>query len=312
MKQTTLLVAALLCSATIPAQAHNSMTHQSANKKWSLGYSYENMKMEGMRDGTRDLSNADVFAQGFMMTPTEMTMQMHMFHAGYQMNHRLAFMAMLPYHVNHMDMIDNMGMTSSMKSSGLGDFSLSGQYGLWKSERSGVNVTLGLSLPTGSIDEGSGGTRYSYAMQLGSGTWDPMVGIGYYRQYQSWRLGADISTTLRFGENDNGYRLGNAYKLSLSAARALGSYFTGTVRLDGSSTDDVHGSDTQLMTGMSPENRGDFYGGERIDGVVALQFHPSALPGNLSAEFGLPLYQHTNGPQLEQDYRFKLGGHFTF
>lgn len=314
MKITTLAVAALLCSATLPAYAHNGMMHESADKKWTLGYAYEKMHMEDMRDGTSDLSNAEVFARGFMMTPTEMNMAMHMFHVGYQLNHRLAFMAMLDYRDNDMTMIDNMGMTSKMKSDGLGDLNLSGDYQLLKSTNSELNATLGLSVPTGSIDEKSAaGNRLPYMMQLGSGTWDPMIGLAYNYQLQSWTFGIGGNAVFRFGENDNGYRLGNEYRISLSAERLLSSYFTTQLRLDGTSTGEIEGIDTSLMRGMSPENHGEFYGGERIDAVMGLKFHPPALGGSgLLAEVGLPLYQHANGPQLERDYRFKLGGHFAF
>ncbi|HCM84145.1 MAG TPA: transporter [Alphaproteobacteria bacterium] len=314
MKISTLAVAALLCSAAFPAHAHNGMTHQSTDKKWTLGYTYEKMHMEDMRDGSNDLSNAEVFARGFMMTQTEMNMAMHMLHAGYQPNHRLAFMAMLDYRDNDMTMIDNMGMTSTMKSNGIGDLKLSGDYQLLKGANSGLNATLGLSAPTGSIDEKSNtGARLPYMMQLGSGTWDPMIGLAYNYQYRSWAFGIGGNAVLRFGENDNGYRLGNEYRISLSAARPLSSYFTAQFRLDGTSTGEIEGMDASLMRGMSPENHGEFYGGERIDAVMGLKFHPPALGGSgLLAEVGLPLHQRANGPQLEQDYRFKLGGHFAF
>lgn len=314
MKKTMLAAALLLCSAAIPAHAaHNGAGHGSADKKWSLGYSFEQMHMEDMRDGTDNLSNAEIFARGFMMTQTEMTMDMHMFHAAYQPNHRLAFMAMLDYRDNDMTMVDNMGAISTMQSDGFGDLKLSGDYQLLKGTNSGLAVTLGLSLPTGSIDEKDTGGRLPYMMQLGSGTWDPMLGIAYHYQYRSWRFGIAGNTVLRFGENDNDYRLGNEYHLSLSAQRLLGQYFTGAVRLDGQSTGEIEGRDPGLTLGMSPENHGEFYGGERVDAVFALQFHPAMFGGgNLSTEFGVPLYQHTNGPQLEQDYRFKLGGHFAF
>ncbi|MEF9437847.1 MAG: hypothetical protein L0922_03550 [Candidatus Mariimomonas ferrooxydans] len=44
---------------------------------WMLSYRYMYMGMDGNRDGTDSVSTGDVL-QDFMVTPTEMSMQMHM------------------------------------------------------------------------------------------------------------------------------------------------------------------------------------------------------------------------------------------
>ncbi|VAX01630.1 hypothetical protein MNBD_GAMMA20-2077, partial [hydrothermal vent metagenome] len=43
-----------------------------------LSYAYSTMHMEGNRDGVNDVSVAQVL-NDFMVSPTEMTLQMHMF-----------------------------------------------------------------------------------------------------------------------------------------------------------------------------------------------------------------------------------------
>lgn len=309
----TIMVAALCSLLATGAYAHDGMQHQSADKKWSFGYSYEFSRMKDVMDGSDDLETEDVIARGFMMAPIDMDMQMHMFHMGYQPSHRLAFMAMLPYINNDMTMENAMGVRSKMKSDGFGDIALSGDYLLWQNQADQVHVEFGLSMPTGSIDEkSSAGVRLPYAMQLGSGTWDPMLGISYAHQYHNWTFGAAAHATFRIGENDNNYSLGNVYGLSLSTARALGHGLTASFALDGHSTGEIQGRDSALALGMSPLNRGDFYGGQGVDGVFALAFAPEATSVNFSAELGLPIYDHSNGPQLDEAYHFKLGAMVNF
>ena len=46
-----------------------------------FSYQFMRMKMDGNRDGTDELSPAQVREQGFAVVPTEMTMDMHMLEA---------------------------------------------------------------------------------------------------------------------------------------------------------------------------------------------------------------------------------------
>lgn len=314
----TMIMAALCSLLTTGVYAHDGVMHDMDTNtaqmgKFSLGYSYEFMKMDGMRDGTDELSPAQVRARGFMMSPIDMDMQMHMFHLGYQANHRLALMAMLSYLDNEMTMENGASVRSKMKSDGFGDLTLSGRYELLKEANSMFGMTAGLSIPTGSIDEkNTAGVRLPYMMQLGSGTWDPMIGMDYSYHYGSWVLGINANAVFRLRDNTNNYHLGNEYHMSLSASHPLGENFTGQLRLDGKNTGEIEGRDTSLALGMSPANRADFYGGQRVDAVMGISFNPGQIPAVLNAEFGLPIYEYTNGPRLETDYRFKLGAHFMF
>ena len=66
---------------------------------------------------------------------------------------------------------------------------------------------------------------------------------------------------------------------------------------------------------MVPTARVDLRGGKRVDAVIGLNYlHSSGiLKGNrLAVEFGLPIYQYLDGPQLETDYRLMAGWQFAF
>jgi hypothetical protein len=76
---------------------------------------------------------------------------------------------------------------------------------------------LGVSVPTGSINEKNkadptGESTLAYNMQLGSGTYDTVVGVTPMYFTPDYQLGGRLSATLRNGYNSEGYRLGNLYK----------------------------------------------------------------------------------------------------
>ena len=115
----------------------------------------------------------------YMMIPTSMTMDMHMVMAMYGITDRLTVMAMGTYVANTMKMIMDMGPMRSISSvapmvtSGVGDTEVRGIYKINKY----LVGSLGLSLPTGSINEkvDTMGKEYRapYDMQLGSGDLRP-------------------------------------------------------------------------------------------------------------------------------------------
>ena len=84
-----------------------------------------------------------------MMVPTEMTMDMHMFGTMHAISDQWTLMCMLNYLDNEMTMINRMGVTSKMKTSGLGDLKIGGLYDLarWEDGRR-AHLSLGFSAPT--------------------------------------------------------------------------------------------------------------------------------------------------------------------
>ena len=89
----------------------------------------------------------DRVAEGFMVAPTSMTMEMHMFGAMYAATDDLTVMAMFPYLRKSMDHITNMGVKFTTKSEGLGDIRLTGLYKLFEQDGHYVHLNTGLSFP---------------------------------------------------------------------------------------------------------------------------------------------------------------------
>ena len=77
---------------------------------------------------------------------------------------------------------------------------IGGLYDLarWQDGRR-AHLSLGLSAPTGSIDEKSGANTVGYGMQLGSGTWDFHPAITYLGQTENYSYGAQLGGVLESG-----------------------------------------------------------------------------------------------------------------
>lgn len=149
--------------------------------EWMLSYRYMRMTMDGNRDGTDSLSAQDVLGQGFMVTPLNMTMEMHMLGAMFAPTDDVTLMAMVPFLRNEMDHLTGMGANFTTESEGLGDISVTALWRMFENERDRAHLNLGLSLPTGSIDERDAtpinpSAKLPYPMQLGSGTTDLILG----------------------------------------------------------------------------------------------------------------------------------------
>lgn len=291
--------------------------HTHKKGEWMTSYRYSRMKMKGNRDGNNNVSVAEVHAD-FPVAPTEMIMEMHMFGLMYGVTDNFTAMAMVPYIDKSMDHIVRNNVEFTTNSNGIGDVKLTGLYTFYQQGHHKLHFNGGFSIPTGSInqrDNTPGGfVRLPYPMQLGSGTIDFLPGITYNGHNQDWSWGSQISAVIRLeDENENDYQLGNEYRASVWGAKRLGNYISTSLRLDAIRWGNIDGADPLQDPNLVPTARTDLRGGERIDALVGMNVVIPELDNQrLAVEFGLPIYQHLDGPQLETDYRITVGWQWTF
>ncbi|MGB1087934.1 MAG: transporter, partial [Alphaproteobacteria bacterium] len=185
--------------------------HRHHAGEWMTSYRFMRMEMRGLRDGTNDVSPTDIFVPGkpptFPVAPTRMTMDMHMLGAMYGWSHHITLMAMVPWLENEMDhhVTPMPANNFTTKTEGLGDVKLSALMGVETDLPGTTHITLGVSLPTGSIDEKgqtpAGYVVLPYPMQLGSGTYDALIGGTWQNGQGDWAWGAQYSGVIRLGEN---------------------------------------------------------------------------------------------------------------
>ncbi len=154
-------------------------------------------------------------------------------------------------------------------------------------------VDFGASLPTGSIDEKNKAllTRnYAYNFQNGSGTYDGIIGLTSLWLKPSYQLGSRLSADIRTGQTNDGYRLGNLYKLDAWLDYPLAAGFI--PRLVGyyKHKDAILGADSTEPRDANTE----VYYHPEIDWQVAASLKYQHSFGNsfsLGGEFGVPLAQ---------------------
>ena len=284
-----------------------------------LSYRYMKMEMDGNRTGTDRVSTP---LADFMVSPLSMDMDMHMLGFMYAPTEKLTLSLMVPVLGISMDHRVNMNNVEfTTESDGIGDITIAGDYQLTKSANSNLLFNLGLSVPTGSIDEKdvipvSMGVpvQLPYPMQTGSGTYDITPGLTYTRLYSAWSWGAQGLYTFRTGENDNGYTLGDKLNISLWLAKMLNHSFSLSARLNALDWENIDGADNKLAPLPTvPTKNPELRGGSRVDALLGINYVAHSLNYiRFAFEIGLPVYQDLNGPQLETDLVFTLGTQYTF
>lgn len=284
-----------------------------------FSYRYMKMQMDGNRTGTDSVSTP---LPDFMISPLSMDMDMHMLGFMYAPTEKLTLSLMVPVLGISMDHRVNMNNVEfTTESDGIGDITIAGDYQLTQSANSNLLFNLGLSVPTGSIDEKdvipvSMGVpvQLPYPMQTGSGTYDITPGLTYTRLYSSWSWGAQGLYTFRTGENDNGYTLGDKLNISLWLAKMLSHSFSLSARLNALDWGNIDGADNKLdPLPTVPTKNPELRGGSRVDALLGINYVAHSLNYiRFAFEIGLPVYQDLNGPQLETDLVFTLGTQYTF
>ena len=279
-----------------------------------LSLQYMHMRMDGNRDGTDNVSTAEVLAQ-FPVAPLSMDMDMLMAGAMYGITDDISVMAMIPYVQKSMDHVTRMGTEFTTESEGFGDFRLVGGYDVYKTERHTVSLTAGLSIPTGSTDErddtpAGANQALPYPMQIGSGTLDLLPGIMYSGGMDDWSWGGQFGAIVRLGENDEDYTLGNEYTASVWGARSWADWLSSSLRLIGDVVENIDGADPRLNPQSAPTADPDLRAGNFISVGLGLNFFvpTGALRGTgLSIEGVVPAIQDLDGPQLKRDYTILVG-----
>lgn len=312
-----------------------------------FSYRFMRMDMEGARIGADPVSPDTIvttvpnrFAGAPMQPPTlrvvplQMTMDMHMLGAMYAPADWLTLMAMGSVFSNGMDHVTYQGGLGTAvlgnfrtESSGFGDTQVTGLVRLFESDAIGTrhraHLNLGLSLPTGSITEtdqiltplGTTPTpRLPYPMQLGSGTFDLRPGVTYTGASEEFSWGAQYQATLRTGENDEGYTLGDRHDATAWAQWGPASWIAFSGRVAFRTQDRIDGIDPLTAAPVQTANP-DFQGGERIDVGAGVNFagqHGLIEGHRLAVEILFPVYQDLNGPQLETDWTLTVGWQRAF
>ncbi len=306
--------------------------------EWMLGYHYMWQHSEGLQRGDSNIGTNDVFrspnpAGGYYtVAPLEMDMHMSMLELMYAPADWLTFMVMTGYTEMSMDMYGtpHHGGSHDMmagemmhreyfghSTSGWGDTSLTAMATLFNANHQTAHIDLGLSFPTGSVDEkGHAGAYTHYGMQLGSGTYDLLPGVTYLGQSDRLSWGAQYSAVIRLeDENDSGFRFGDIHQVTAWTAYRICDWASVSGRIAYRTEGQVHGHYDGAHNHSSPPDLQSNYGGDSLDLGVGLNlWAPSGLlkGHRLAVEAMWPVYQNLNGIQLEKDVTLYVGWQWSF
>jgi len=305
------------------------------------------MHMDGLLDGSSKVNVNDILGMPVMMgmptgqymaAPVNMDMNMTNFMLGYSFTDDFFAGIMLMHMNSQMDMRFNSMMQMmtgqqgfTMKSSGLADSMVMTKYRLFTDDplipKKQVSFLFSLSMPTGSIDERN--TRHPFAMrrnellpygmQLGSGTFDPTVGLLYQASRSPYWWGANLSYTARLYNNKRDYRLGNEAHLDLYGMYQLRHDLLAQLQLNMSHRGKIRGEMDEAVSGfsgrvvkndpnspyMTPLWDTSNTGHSKVMATLGFQWQPTTMQ-ILDLSVGLPMYTKTTGIQLEEDYRIML------
>ncbi len=313
--------------------------HRHAKGEWMVSYRVMHMDMAGAQIGTETATPEQIVTTipnrffgetgqpaTLRIVPTSMRMDMHMAGMMYGLSDDVTIMAMANYVTKEMDHTTFQGGTGTTElgtfrttPAGFGDTKIAALIGLTDT----VHVNAGLSLPTGSITQtddiltpmGDNPTvRLPYPMQLGSGTFDLEPGVTYRDQTGRFGWGAQVRGTIRLGDNDQGYALGDRAMATAWLAASLTQGIALSGRIEAQTLGSVNGIDPNIIGPVQTADP-DFHGGESVTGLIGLNFAATngALRGwRFGIEGGVPIVQNLNGPQMPTDFTFTAGVQKSF
>lgn len=312
-------------------------THKAG--EWMISYRFMHMAMADNLQGSRDISAQDIvtsipnrFAGNMMQPPTlrvvpvEMTTDMHMLGAMYAPSDDITLMLMLNHlskDMSHITFQGGMGTNQlgsfETKTSGLGDTKVAMLWNLKKTADYQFILNLGLSVPTGDIDESdhiltpmnmTPEVKLPYPMQLGSGTWDIEPGLTFTGHAHNWGWGGQLKATFRLNDNDNDYSLGDKLLASGWISHRVNEQLSLSARLSYLDQGRIDGIDAEVMLPVQTADPSNSGGSMLNLGIGANVL----LPGGhrLALEYETTLDQKVNGVQMAMDDMLTLGYQYAF
>lgn len=163
--------------------------------------------------------------------------------------------------------------------------------------RAGVSIPLGGTEPD-PFELGRLGRRHQH-VQLGTGTWDPLLGLAVGRRFGPFGLTATGFARLAFAENEHGYRAGHRFQAGVLADRAVSGPWRASAGLE------LSREEPERWHGRLDEEEGNL---GRTDLLLSLGLaRPVGGLGALRLAVGVPVLTRTRGAQLDYPFIVSVG-----
>lgn len=298
-----------------------------------FSYKFGSMKMYDTVNGNNYLSADEILKSPngasdssgtYMNAPIKMQMEKHMFGAMYAPTQKITLMAMIDYQLKKMKqkrMPMAGGTLFEVNSEGIGDLKVGSLFKLVDKKKLKIHYGLGISIPTGSIDErgatpASNSARLGYGMQNGTGTNDFFFLTNGIYNINKIKLGSQIYYKKHLGSvNKNKYKYGDHFRLNLWVSYRYFINLSQSLKLVYEKKNEMIGSDNEMNPRMSPVLDFGNHGSQKIILGTGINFvnHSKFLKNNrLALEILKPIYYNLKGIQMTESYKFILGWQYGF
>lgn len=299
---------------------------------WQVGFMYKWVRLKGFKEGNSNISNKDILFvpslnsrtdRNFPVLPTLITQKVAIGSLSYAINKNSNVSINVSYieqSTDHISIVPGYGLFT-IGSSGLGDITLNYSNVFLRKDNQQWSYSIGLSAPTGSIDEEGDTPRapddqqLPFTMQLGSGTWDIPMGLSYQNNSDVWLWGANILSKIRLGKNKRNYTLGDRIAFTTWIKWRVNKYFSPFFKLIYQNWGTIDGRDEDTtVSGPFPFPAGitnpKFFGGEKINTTIGTDV--LWKDHYLTFDFNIPVYQNLNGIQPKENFNLNVSWNTRF
>ncbi len=289
---------------------------------YHLAVRYLYTGMSGQGYGTDSLT-VDQVLNLFDVSPSEMVMHGFALDFAWGLTSRITLSATGVFAQKTMDYLTgldgqpNAYLFYQTEASGIQDLNVNALYEILKQGAIRFHVFGGVSVPIGAIDSEDvtpfsdpEAAQLPYTQQMGSGTFDVSPGFSFNMQNKKASLGFQGKATIRMGENDRGWALGDLYTANLWAGFKSSNWASASLGLRYANWGNVEGFDEDLNPDESPAHNTLTQAGWRVDLPVGINFvmPEGQFEGHrLSVEFLFPIHQDLDGPQLKHNWSVAAG-----
>ncbi len=285
--------------------------------EFMTSYRASYMEMKGLSNNQGSVSSAQAL-NSRLVAPIEMQMGMDMLSAMYGVTDNLTIAAMGSFAVKKMNHQRRNGTFFERESESVGDIQVNALYKLGKYYDGDMLFNLGLSIPTGSVDERDlNGNRLPYPMQIGSGSYEILPGLSYTKLNNSYSYGGQLNASFKLDTNNNGYKLGDSYNITAWIAKPVFDSLSISSRLDFNKIEAIEGRDSSLDNIVAAIVTADPSLSDRefIDLYFGVNYVlPDSLISNMRLAFegGPRIHEKFQDNQLETDFKLFFGIQKTF
>jgi len=283
---------------------------------WSFTYSRDDMF--GNRNGTNPLSQQDVL-DDFTVAPISLLTQTLNLELRVGITNRFTLAVSAPYIFRH-DLNETETAFFSSFPEDVGDLKINTLWDLLDPGAHILTLGMGVSIPTGEIDERgrtatSSRAQLPFNMQTGSGSWDVLPSLTFMTQNEAGTFGAQLGATFHVNDNDRDYKLGDRFDMTTWVSYNMNEWIAFSARVVYEEWGSVTNVDPETDGLEDPRANPFATGGVRTQLPIGFTLHirEGILKGHrFSVEYMTPIHEDLNGPQLQVDNTVLVGWQVAF